>query len=53
MIKKAIFLFAIAICSVLFPAVMHAATDMSGRWSMFPCIGYDITKVIELSLIHI
>lgn len=26
---------------------MHAATDMSGRWSMFPCIGYDITKVIE------
>ena len=47
MIKKAIFLFAIAICSVLFPAVMHAATDMSGRWSMFPCIGYDITKVIE------
>lgn len=47
MTKKAFLLFVAAIAAILLPLSLSAATDMSGRWSVYPTIGYDVTKVTE------
>lgn len=47
MIKKAFLLIVAAMAAMLQPISISAATDMAGRWAIYPTIGYDVSKVTE------
>ena len=47
MIKKAFLLIVAAMAAMLQPISISAATDMTGRWAIYPTIGYDVSKVTE------
>ena len=47
MIKKVFLLIVAAFAIMLSPMCLHGATDMSGRWSIYPTLGYNVTKVVE------
>lgn len=47
MINKRFLLIVALIAALFYPTGLTAANDLNGRWTMYPAIGYDISKVVE------
>jgi len=47
MTNKAFLLIAALFAVLLFPLSLSATTDMNGRWTVYPTIGYNVSKIVE------